>query len=288
MKAFHSISGSRLIISFVLGLGSISSQVVLLREYLMIFGGNELLIGIFLANWLLLTALGAFTGRLITVQDKHISYWTLFYSWSAILLLFLMDRLRNVFFLPGVQISIGQVTLFSALFLLPVCFLSGLWFASVSRELTRSGISRSAEWTYGTESAGSMAGGLLVTFALIYLNDNFRAASLLALAASLPILLASGKQAHWASRAGLSLLVIVVSVLVFAHGSRFSRQFLFSGQHILEIKDTPHGNLTVTGSSGQLNFYSNHVLLFSTDNQLAIEEACILPWCSTLHHAGFC
>jgi hypothetical protein len=45
---------------FLLGLISISTQVIMLREALAIFHGNELIIGLFLGIWMLLTAAGAF------------------------------------------------------------------------------------------------------------------------------------------------------------------------------------------------------------------------------------
>jgi len=271
MKGFINTHKRRLIILFVLGLCAVSTQVVLLREFLMIFGGNELLIGIFLANWLIITALGAFSGRRLVLPDSQIPYWTIFYSWLTIPLLYLMDGLRDILFLPGVQATLFQVSLFSAVLLLPVCFLSGLLFACMSRDLSGSGISGSAEWTYGMESMGSFTGGLLITFTLMYLFDNYIAACLFALPATLLILLTT--PGTGILRTGLFLLVLLVSVQIFFAGSRFSRQYLFRNQEILDIKDTPYGNITITNLSGQINFYSNRLLLFSTDNQLAREEA---------------
>ena len=49
--------------SVALGLTSLVTQVILLREFLSIFFGNELVIGILLANWMLLTAIGSFAGK---------------------------------------------------------------------------------------------------------------------------------------------------------------------------------------------------------------------------------
>jgi len=46
---------SLLLLLFVLGLSSIMSQVLILREFLIAFGGNELIIGIFLSIWMLTT-----------------------------------------------------------------------------------------------------------------------------------------------------------------------------------------------------------------------------------------
>ncbi len=46
----------------LLGYISIMAQLVLLREFVKSFHGNELVIGIFLASWMILTALGARLG----------------------------------------------------------------------------------------------------------------------------------------------------------------------------------------------------------------------------------
>ena len=73
-KTFPANPKNHLIVIFVLGFCAIPAQVVLMREFILIFGGNELIIGLFLAIWMLLTAGGslccknpAFTGKTYTV-----------------------------------------------------------------------------------------------------------------------------------------------------------------------------------------------------------------------------
>ena len=43
-----------------MGLSGIAAQIILLRELLISFLGNELTLGIILGNWLILVAIGAF------------------------------------------------------------------------------------------------------------------------------------------------------------------------------------------------------------------------------------
>jgi len=45
------------------GVSSIVTQLSLMREMLGAFAGNEMVLGVILGNWLLLTGLGAFLGR---------------------------------------------------------------------------------------------------------------------------------------------------------------------------------------------------------------------------------
>src|SRR4030043_1511162 len=54
---------NRLIPAFSLGFTALITQIILLREFLTVFYGNELVIGIVLSNWMILTALGAGLGR---------------------------------------------------------------------------------------------------------------------------------------------------------------------------------------------------------------------------------
>ena len=49
----------RLIMFRMLGFISMVAQLVLLREFIKTFNGNELVIGIFLAIWMMLTGAGA-------------------------------------------------------------------------------------------------------------------------------------------------------------------------------------------------------------------------------------
>jgi len=48
-----------------MGLSCFSGQVLFIREFLVQFHGNELTIGLILANWLLLEAFGSFIFGLI-------------------------------------------------------------------------------------------------------------------------------------------------------------------------------------------------------------------------------
>jgi len=64
-----SVSKDYILVIFTLGLITISTQIVLLREFLSIFYGNELVVGMILTNWMLLTGLGAYIGR---ISEKYI------------------------------------------------------------------------------------------------------------------------------------------------------------------------------------------------------------------------
>ena len=54
----------------LMGFFAIAAQILLIRELLISFSGNELSIGIFLANWLLLEAAGSFSAAHLAKRIK--------------------------------------------------------------------------------------------------------------------------------------------------------------------------------------------------------------------------
>jgi len=58
------------ILAFILGFTCFIVQLVMIRDFMNIFMGNELVIGIMLALWMLLTASGAFLGRKLYKRFK--------------------------------------------------------------------------------------------------------------------------------------------------------------------------------------------------------------------------
>jgi spermidine synthase len=264
---------NRLIVLFALGFCTIPAQIILMREFLLVFGGNELIIGLFLAIWMLLTSAGSYAAKLVRIRDPRIPYYFVCLAWLPLFLLYLIDMLRNRIFLPGIDPGLLPVMLSSFLLLLPFCFFSGLLFAKAADYLTRSADKDMSDEAYGFESTGSMLGGILFSLVLVYLYDNFRSAAIVALLSSLLVLLFRRNRPGKSSMIILYILLPLILFIVCAAGSRFPRHFLFKNQDLLEIRDTPYGNLAVTRTPGQLNFFENNTLLFSTDNQQVSEEA---------------
>jgi spermidine synthase len=61
---------NRLTVSIVaVGLTSLVTQVFLLREFLSVFYGEELVIGVLLSNWMILTGVGAYLSRSLASEN---------------------------------------------------------------------------------------------------------------------------------------------------------------------------------------------------------------------------
>lgn len=264
---------SGMMLIFTIGFCAIPAQVLLLRELLMVFGGNELFIGLFLAVWMLLTATGSYLAGVIHTDEEKIPIYTLLLVVLPLVLLYLPALSRNFLFKPGVEPGILTELIVTFILLMPFCVLSGFLFASMAEKISVADGEKSSGRIYGIESAGSMAGGLLFSFVLVYLYDNFKASGIVAIAGCLMI--------FWSlhnTRRRIQLIIPGIAILVpglfsFGFGNHFARNFLFRGQLLIESRDTPYGNIAVTRTGQQTNVFENNTLLFSTDNQQSSEES---------------
>ena len=110
--------------AFLLGSTSIIAQVILLREFLAVFSGNELVIGLVLANWMILTGLGAYLGK-FPLRIKRIFpaiiLGLLLLSVLPFITTFLINFLKNRVFPIGAQIGVFDIFFASFLLLVPFC-----------------------------------------------------------------------------------------------------------------------------------------------------------------------
>ena len=284
---------------FALGVSAVVTQLALLRELLAAFAGNELVLGIGLGNWLLLTGLGAMLGRLARRWPRPLR----FLAWAQILVAVLpllqvvaLRTLRDLVFGRGAQVGVTGTLWASFVVLTPFCLLSGAMLTvgchvlSACRPLLRSGgnglnaDSQSRPATgdaatigrvYVADSLGSIAGGALFSFVLVLLFDHCTALCIPA-----AINLALALVMAWTLRE--RLLFLVAAAMLGGLGLAMNLDALTTalqhrGQQVVFRGSSPYGRLVVTESAGQLNFSENGVPLFSTHNTEPIEE--------TVHYA---
>ena len=260
-----------------LGVTSIASQIVLLREFLSVFYGNELVIGIVLTNWMILTGLGSFLGKF----GRHLAHRTppailtlIGIALLPMITVTLLRLLRNLVFIPGSMIGITQAFAASLVLLAPFCLLSGFSFALLAAGLVEDRGRNPVALAYSVESLGSALGGAVFTLLILPWLDTFPAlALLLAVDLGLAFLLAYRGRHRRLQALCLSLLLATTLGLGLLKPDGLTRGFLFPGQELLAFQDTPYGNLTVTRQGEQLNFFENTMLMSSTSEVAATEES---------------
>ncbi len=260
-----------------LGATSIVTQVILLREFLSAFYGNELVIGVILANWMIITGAGSFLGKYSNTISANDNFVALLLAFMAVLpgvTVFLLRLLRNIVFDPGSMVGITQILYASFTLLLPYCLVSGFSFTLLAQKLSVKYGSNLIWRVYGLEAAGSVIGGLTFNLVLIFFLDTFQSLILL-MAVNFFVALSlvfRYKKSGVIVAIALSSIALIVLALVL-NLDNFTQRFQFQGQELLFHKDTPYGNLAITRQADQKNFYENNVLLFSTNDVVANEEA---------------
>jgi len=272
---------------FLLGLTSIAAQIILLREFLSFFYGNELVLGLILANWMLITSLGAYLAKNAEMRVFSISPAVSMLGFLAVLpflLVFLMYYLRNIVFVQGSMLNLLEIYMSSLVLLLPFCLLSGFIFTLLAELTSRYHQKNLISKVYAWESFGSLAGGIIFNLVLIWFLKTFQSLTLLAL---LNLLLLSWlawrgrmKKLLWFTGT-LFIGMVVLNVLI--NPDLLSRKFLYRGHQVEYFKSSPYGNIVVTRQGEQVNFYENQVLLFSSRQPSLNEESVHYP---LLQHSG--
>jgi spermidine synthase len=261
----------------VLGFSAILSQIILLREFFLVFSGNELVCGLILANWMIITGTGAFIGRITkgTGSSKNFVFYALvLLGLIPPVTVFLINNLKNIIFQPGVAIGLFQIIISTLTILLPFCLLSGFMFTWLATRLSVSLKTNLIEKAYAFESIGSIIGGGLFSFLFVYFLTTYQILGILLLINILSALTITIKSKLTVYKVFLILasLLFIMAVFVFDLDS-FSKKALYKNQELIFLKDTPYGNLAITKTGDQKNFYENNILLFNTYNTIANEEA---------------
>ena len=262
---------------FLLGFNAQVIQLVLFREVLMLSSGSELALGLALAAWALFNGAGALAGCLLLRLRVPLG------RAFAVGLIALPPLLA-----VSVQVSRGAWTLtgltgaeaagpalfslLAALVLAPATFLDGALFTMALDGWKRVGRARGAPFTYGFESLGSLAGGLLFAFLLVDLLDPFSIAGLLLILDSVllggvsSVLSLPGGRTRRAVRA-VGLVLGLVAVLLGPGWNRASEARRWARLQPaltwVESRETRHQNLALLEYEGETSIYGNGRLLFT-------------------------
>ena len=269
-----------------LGVSALVTQLTLMREFLSVFSGNELVFGIVLGCWLLLTGIGSALGKTAARLSNPMTVLIAAQILIAVLPIadvFLLRSLRNVVFIRGAELGVTDTVISCFVLLAPYCVVAGYLLTLACLVLASKKDSSSIGQVYFLDNVGDVVGGFLFSFVLIYLFGHF---GILYVPALLNLLFA-GVVAVLFRRPILATAAAAVAValvgLIGAHAldafnpERVSIRLEYAGQDVVYQGNSPYGSLVVTRSRGQYNFFENGVLLFSTHNPKAVEE--------TVHYA---
>ncbi len=258
-----------------LGASSLVSQVLVLRELISVFAGNEIILGVILANWLLATGLGSFLARRSEGWRDPARSAIFLLAWIGLapVVQIVAIRLLRSWAPGGVFLDLDQAIVGSAVLALPYSLASGVLLALLSGLASKRRTARQIAEVYGLDLAGGVVGGLLMSFVLIHVFAPLETAAMLllvCLAAAGNLAWSSGHQGLAAS--SLGLLVLTVGTWYEVQPEWLTARWLFPGQELVEHWTTPYGALSLVRGEGRWTVYENGVPAASTDDRLGAEE----------------
>ncbi|MEW6374965.1 MAG: fused MFS/spermidine synthase [Thermodesulfobacteriota bacterium] len=266
----------------IMGASGIIAQIVLLRELLVSFYGNELTLGVILANWLILEAAGSFLiGKTVERTERKIEFYVLFqliFSMAFPLAIYFSRIFKNILLTtPGEAVGFAPIFSSSFLILLPVALSHGALFTYGCKLYSRyiREDASSVGKVYVLETIGSIIGGALITFLLIqYLNSFEIAFAVSFVNALISIFLLWTKNrvpvfhlSHglWGLSILLALLFVTMLLTPVSKEIHFSSiRSQWRGLNVIHNENSIYGNITVTKKGEQFTFFTDGVPSITT------------------------
>ncbi len=253
-----------------IGFTSLMLQVVLTRELVVSFLGNELIIGIILLTWMLLVAAGSgLGGRLLQRRSSEGLLAGLQVSLAPLMfggvMLARVAGQQGDF--PGEIASPAAAVWLTVAALAPACLALGAQFAVGCRVLSRERPDGASQ-VYVLEATGAVAAGVLFHFVVAdHLNAVVAVLALgmvnCALAAWLSVASERRGVAGVASPAALVCLALVAWPGMGLRLDRKLQEFRW-GEQLTAWTNTRYGMWSVTQQTGQLTYSHDGMPIFST------------------------
>jgi len=254
-----------------LGTSSVSVQLVMIREVMSSFSGNELVIGLVLGVWLLATGLGSLLGVPVAKRVRLERALLLGHILIALMPFGQVAAIRGLplLWVRGEMLGLTSAVGCSSLILVPFCLVSGAMVPLAGALLEEKGTTRKV---YIVDTIGDICGGLLFSLVFVYALSHWDSLVVLGLLN----LVAGSVMTSCAVLPVLALLGLAIVATRPFHLQTLS--WRFPGQALLLHKNTPFAQLTISTSGKQLNVLQDAIPLFSS-HDLDIEALAHIPLC---------
>ena len=284
------------------GISSVVTQLLIIREFLAQFQGNEFIIALILFNWLILGGIGTLLARWVTKRLWRATVNRL--GWLSLVLaglpaaqILIIRQFRDVFFIHGTSVGFYPTLAFTFFTIAPYCLVLGFVLPYSLFVIRTENPDYPGTRIYIIDNLGDVSGGALFSFALVFLVTPLQAVFL----ANLPLVLSTYFLFRVSSRhhpavylgTGVTVAILVAGIfleptsldpsegkLVFYSESRYGRiqiqqdqdQFtlfvsgnpLYGNQNLSMAEETIHYTLA------QLD-QINNILLISAQGGMMIE-----------------
>ena len=260
------------------GAGSMVSQVLILREFLVLAQGQELKLALGLWCWLLWTGLGSLLGGRLAARyslgTAQLGGLLFLLGWLLPGTILLAKALPALAPLPwGQTLPAGTILLLFLLVLAPFGLCSGLFFPWACRVLAASSPEAAVGRVYYREALGAALGVCLVQLFLLGRYPTLALALACGLALALAARLLAPPPSRWLRLASaLGLLPLAAAWFLHPQLEKLSHTWQFPGREILASVDTPYARLTVTREGEQVSFFANNLWQVTHPDPLTAEH----------------
>jgi spermidine synthase len=269
----------------LIGFSAVIGQIVLMRELIVVFNGNEISVGIMLATWLFWTAAGSSLSSGLRLGGtsnarRAVAALECLLGVSLPPTLWALRTSKSFFqTVPGELVGPLPMLLTSLACLSVFCVVSGALFAVSARMYeTECAVSPriAASSAYLLEAAGSGLGGILASLVLLRFLEPFQIAavvSLLNLCMAAVLLLRMSRRQFWVAGAAAALFAILLLAYAAPLLEKSAQARLWRGFHLVGSRNSIYGNLTVIETGNLRSIYDNGSILANAPDEGAAEEA---------------
>jgi spermidine synthase len=280
-----------------MGFTELIAQVILTRELLANFFGNELSIALVLAVWLVAVAAGSAGGSRLA---PRLTYPDRAFGWAQMLLaavfplaLLTARLLQPGHPTPGQVLGPGAMLLTSCYALAPVCVVGGYQFVLAARAAAvqpwrpgrrEDGAVAPIALVYALEAVGAVVGGVAFHFWMAEHVAPFQGLALVGLlniASGCALLRPRGRLRAAGVLVPAALLSAALLGLVLraeeAELASLRRSPRWANLHPVDFVPSRYGPLVVSGQANQVSFFQSGVLLFTSQDEYANEVVAHLP-----------
>lgn len=268
------------------GISSVVTQLLIIREFLSQFQGNEFVIALILFNWLTLGGIGTLSTqwvnqRLLQVSANRLGWLSLILSCLPAIQIFAIRRLRDVFFIHGSSVGFYPTFLFTFFTIAPYCLIVGFVLPYSLVVIRAENPNYPGIRIYIIDNIGDITGGALFSFALVFIVTPLQAVFI----ANLPLLVTTGLLFSTTRRRfPLQVAGIILAFITITGGMILETASMQPAEgKLVYYSESRYGRIAVHQDQDQFTLFLGGIPLFGNQNVSIAEESVHYPLSQLTH-----
>jgi spermidine synthase len=250
------------------GVSTVSAQLLLIREFLSQFQGNEITISLVLCLWLLFSGAGAFASKAVHRTSMMVYlFLAMTVALGPFLMLLAVRGLRDLLFIHGSSPGFYGIFFYIFVTTAPYCFLAGFILPYAQKVLNDQSHVFTTGELYLMDSIGDIAGAVLFSFPTMAIISGPLVLIGLTLAVQTRKYLFLGV-----------VLPVLILFYTFTANAPFETHTLSQQYgHIVHYLESPYGRTVISKEGSQYTFWESGLPLYSSKDVIRSEEKVHYP-----------